>query len=382
MTPPDSPILADAAGAWRGAYVHVPFCRRVCPYCDFAVVAGREADSARYLAAVAAEISMEPGWHPLDTVYVGGGTPSSVGAAALGAIVASLADRFGLATDAEVSVEVNPEDWTPAFRDGLGEAGFTRVSLGVQSFDPAVLAALGRQHTPEQADGAIADAVAAGFSVNVDLILGTPAETDASWQATVARALAAGPHHLSTYGLTVERGTPLGRAVAAGAPAPDPDAQADRYEHAVAAAAEAGLVRYETSNHARPGHACRHNLLTWAQGEYLAFGNGAHGHRAGARRRNVRRLDAYLDAVERGERPEAGREQVAGWDREQERLLLGLRRTAGVVAGPGGAALVATDWGRRLVAAGILERDGERLRVARPLLGDEVVRAVLATDRE
>jgi oxygen-independent coproporphyrinogen-3 oxidase len=378
---PDDPALADGAAAWRGAYVHVPFCARLCPYCDFAVVAGRDDATARYVDAVVAEVEMEPRWGALDAVYFGGGTPSRLPATALRRVLDALRDRFGIAADAEVSLEANPEDWSEPFAADVLAAGFTRVSLGVQSFDDAVLGSLGRMHDAADARRAVAAAHRAGFgTVSVDLIFGTPGESIASWHATVAAALECEPAHVSTYALTVERGTALGRAVAAGAPAPDGDDQADKWEHAGATIGAAGLVRYEVSNHAAPGHACRYNLLTWAQGDYLAFGLGAHGHRDGFRRRNVRRLDAYLTMVERGERPEAGRESVAGWAREQERLLVGLRRAAGVVAGPATERLTASDWGRRLVGAGVIAAAGGRLTVSRPLLGDEVARAVLALD--
>jgi oxygen-independent coproporphyrinogen-3 oxidase len=296
-------------------------------------------------------------------------------------VVAALRYRCGLAASAEVSIEANPEDWSERYAGELVEAGFTRVSLGVQSFDQAVLDDLGRVHSPQQAERAVAAARCGGFrSVSVDLIYGSPAESASSWRATLRRALDSGIDHLSAYALTVERGTALSRAVAAGSPAPDPDLQADAYEEVAAAAAAAGLVRYETSNFATPGHACRYNLLTWAQGEYLAFGSAAHGHRAGTRSRSVARLDRYLEAVEEGRSAVVGTERLGGWGREQERLLLGLRRAAGVSAGTAGLALVASDEGARLIRAGVLAVDGERLRVAAPLLGDEVSRAVLALD--
>ena len=377
----DDAAYADAAAAWRGAYVHVPFCARVCPYCDFAVVAGRDDLHSRYVDALVAEIAMEPEWGPLDAVYVGGGTPSRLPAEALGRVVDVLRARFGLAPGAEISLEANPEDWSDEYADGLLSVGFNRVSLGVQSLDDDVLASLGRMHDAPAAAAAIRGAARSGFrTVNVDLIFGTPGESLASWRATVAATIDLGPDHVSTYALTVERGTELGRAVLAGAPAPDGDDQASKWQHAASVLEGAGLRRYEVSNFATPGHGCRYNLLTWAQGEYLAVGLGAHGHRDRVRRRNVRRLDAYLGRVEAGERPEAGRDDVVGWGREQERLLLGLRRTAGVVAGAGGERLLASAWGARLEAAGVIELDEGRLRVVRPLLTDEPSRAVLALD--
>jgi len=376
---PDDPALSDGARAWRGAYVHIPFCARICPYCDFAVVEGESDLRDRYRESVVAEVAMEPAWDTVDAVHFGGGTPTQLDAAELGAILAALRGRFGLAPHAEVSLEANPEDWSPAVAESLTAAGFGRVSFGAQSFDVEVLNRLGRRHSPEQTVSAVAAAREGGFtSVNLDLIFGTPQETLGSWTETVEKALAAEPNHVSTYALTVERGTPLGREVAAGGVAPDPDLQADMYESAAALVTGAGLVRYEISNYARTGHAARYNLLTWAQGDYLAFGNGAHGNRDGVRRRNVRRLDAYLDAIEDGRRPEAGSVIADGWGRETERLMLGLRRAAGVVAGAGGAALLADEWGVRLAQAGVIESRGDRIVVARPLLADEVARAVLA----
>ncbi len=377
--PPDDPTLADGAADLRGAYVHIPFCARVCPYCDFAVVAGRDDAISRYIDAVLAEVEMEPTWGALDAVHFGGGTPSVLSADALSRIAGALAERFGLSRGAEMAIEANPEDWSDRYAQRLLEAGFDRVSFGVQSFDPDVLRSLGRRHDVGQAERAVAGALRSGFrSVSLDLIYGTPGESMESWRMSVAQAVGLGAHHLSTYALTVERGTELGRLVAAGAPAPDPDGQASKWEAAAEAASAAGMVRYETSNFARPGHPSRYNLLTWAQGEYVAFGTGAHGHRDGVRRRNVRKLDAYLDRVERGVRPEAGRDRHDAWGREQERVMLGLRRAAGVLSGDGGAALLASAWGARLVASDVLVQRAGRIRVERPLLGDEAVRAVLA----
>jgi putative oxygen-independent coproporphyrinogen III oxidase len=379
----DDADLGDGAAAWRSAYVHVPFCRRRCPYCDFAVVAEGEGGVgdpvSRYVEALLAEIAMEEPWGPLDAVALGGGTPSTLTGAQLASILGGIRERHGIAAEAEISVEVNPEDWSDRYAEELLGAGFTRLSFGVQSFDPAVLAALGRLHTADQGAACVAAARRAGFrSVSLDLIFGAPCEDGRSWANTVDRALSLGTDHLSAYALTVERGTELSRLVAAGAPAPDPDGQADRYEHLERRALVSGLIRYEVSNWARPGHACRYNLSTWAQGEYLGFGLGAHDHRDGSRSRNQRRLDRYIEAVTAGSRPRAGSETSGPWEREQERLMLGLRRVCGVAAGECGARLVASDEGERLVDAGVLAIEGARLRVAKPLLTDAVVRAVLS----
>jgi putative oxygen-independent coproporphyrinogen III oxidase len=380
-TAPDDPELADAAARWRSAYVHIPFCRRRCPYCDFAVVTPSETDRPveAYVDAVIAEIAMEPEWGALDAVNLGGGTPSTLDPASLRRILTALGERFGLNPGAEVSIETNPEDVTPALAEALVATGFTRISLGVQSFDAAVLGVLGRRHDRRQAETAVAAVRGAGFgSVSIDLIFGAAGETQAMWRATLAAALALAPDHLSAYGLTVEPGTALSRQVAAGGPRPDPDVQADAYEHLVAAVAGTGLVHYEVSNFAAPGHVCRYNLSTWAQGEYLAFGLGAHGHRDGVRRRNVRRLEAYLDRIAAGNRPEAGTVRQDDWGREQERVLLGIRRRAGVVAGVAGTAVWESGEGERLGTAGVLRCEGERLVVTRPLLTDAVSRAVLS----
>jgi oxygen-independent coproporphyrinogen-3 oxidase len=378
---PDSDELADLAGSWRSAYVHIPFCRRRCPYCDFAVVTPEEtsASHAAYIDAVVAEIGMEPEWAPLDAVNFGGGTPSAVAPGELIRVLEQLRTHFELAPDAEISLEANPEDWSEAWAEELLAAGFTRISWGVQSFDRDVLAALGRVHTPEGAVRAISGSQRAGFaSVSVDLIFGTPGESASSSLRTVETAIGCRPDHVSAYALTVERGTALSRAVLAGARGPDADDQAEKYEALSEALRAAGLVQYEVSNWARCGHPCRYNLATWAQGEYVAFGLGAHGHRNGVRRRNVRRLDAYLTRVAQGVRPEAGSERLDAWGREQERMILGLRRRAGVEAGLGGHLLAASPEGSRLVSAGVLTFGRGRVRVVGPLLTDAASVAVLS----
>ncbi len=375
---PDSPGRADAAAGWASAYVHIPFCARLCPYCDFTVVVGGDGEADRYLEALLVEIGTEPPWRPLDAVYVGGGTPTRFGARRLGAVLDALVDRFGLAPDAEVGLEANPEDWTPRLARELAAAGFRRVSFGAQSFDPDVLSALGRRHRPDDVIGAVAVARDSGFdSVNLDLIYGHPVESDASWAGTVDSALAVEPDHLSVYALTVEPGTALWRDVRAGAAAPDPDVQADRWELAQSRAQAAGLVRYEVSNLARQGHECRYNLAVWARAEYLGFGLGAHGFRDGVRRGNVRHLDTYLRRVAGGVGPIQSTERIVGPDAETERLMLGLRRAAGVDLGSGGRAFVESEAGRRLCEAGVIAVHDGRLVVTRPLLTDMVIREIL-----
>jgi len=375
MSPVDS--LVDA----RSAYVHIPFCSSVCPYCDFAVVAGAEHMIDRYVDAVVTEIEMSPAWDPLDSVYFGGGTPSHVPPLALGRILSTIEARHGLRPEAEISLEANPEDFTEDRSIELRRLGFNRVSFGAQSFDGAVLEALGRRHGADQIVSSVAAARGAGMlSVSVDLIFGTPLETDESWDQTLQRTITAAPDHVSCYALTVEPGTPLNRAVIAGAPAPDPDVQADRYEMAEARLGAAGYGRYEVSNWARPGHECRYNLTVWAQGEYEAYGNAAHRYRDGVRSRNVRRLDAYLSEIEAGRRPIAGADPVSGWESEIDRLFVGLRRTEGVSDGPGVQSLIGSEKGKLLEEAGVIAISSGRLVVRRPLLTDEVHRAVLGLE--
>lgn len=375
MTPAQADFHADTAAA----YVHIPFCSAVCPYCDFAVVAGRDDMAERYISALLTEIERSPRWRPLEAVYFGGGTPSHISPDLLGKVLDRLAGHHGLASAAEISLEANPEDFDGERARRLLARGFNRVSFGAQSFDVAVLGFLGRRHGPGDIAASVAAAGDAGFTnISIDLIFGTRGETDESWANSLRRAVGLDVPHISAYALTVERGTPLGRDVAAGAPGPDPDVQADRYSMVEQTMAEAGLVRYEVSNWARPGHECRYNLTVWAQGQYEGYGNGAHGYRNGFRYRNHRRLEAYISAVEEGRSPRAGEDVISGWDAEIDRLFVGLRRAVGVSTGPGTEALLTSEEGRALVDSGIIVPDSDRLRVANPLLTDAVHRSVLA----
>lgn len=359
------------------AYLHIPFCDRLCPYCDFAVVTGRGDDAGRYVAAVEAEILGDAPAAPLSSVFIGGGTPSSIPPGAVGRLLDALRGRHGFASP-EVTMESNPEHLSPELLEPLAAVGVNRLSIGAQSFDPDVLAALGRRHGPDEVESGVAAAVAAGFEqVSLDLIFGHPAETDASWARTLDRAIATGVDHVSTYALTVERGTALSRQVAAGAPAPDGDVQADRYEVAARRLGEAGLEHYEVSNHGRAGHRCRYNLEVWAGRPYLAYGLGAHGFRDGIRFRNVRAFDAYVDRVTSGQGPRQGEDVVDEWEQEVDRFMFGLRMRDGVVLGVAGERFVEAGAGKRLVELGVLEVEGGVARVVDPLLTDAVAREVV-----
>lgn len=376
-----TPAEADRLGDCASAYVHIPFCSAVCPYCDFAVVAGKDDLAEQYIDAVVDEIGLSDPWRPLDSVYFGGGTPSHLAPSLLGKILDALVDRHGITPGAEITLEANPEDFDGRRATELLAIGFSRVSFGAQSFDETVLASLGRRHGPSDIVTSVTSAREAGFaSVSLDLIFGTPGEGAQSWVSSLEGALAVGPDHVSCYSLTVEPGTPLHREVRAGAPAPDPDEQADRYEQADMVLSRAGLARYEVSSWALPGHECRYNLTVWAQGEYEAYGNGAHRFRQGVRSHNVRRLEAYMDRIRSGKRPTAGDEHLNGWDLELDRLFVGLRRSAGVADGPGVSALLAVPEGRLLVREKVVENREGRLTVTRPLLTDEVHRRVLGLE--
>lgn len=374
--------LADTARSWKSAYVHIPFCARRCPYCDFAIVDETRADEPghdAYVEAVVKEISMEAAFGPLDAVNFGGGTPSRLTPQHIGRLVETLGSRFGLRDGAEVSIEVNPEDWTTSYGEGLRSAGVNRVSLGAQSTDGEILGVLGRMHTHAQTVEAVASARSVGMrSVSVDLMFGHPSESDESWQESVAAVLEMPINHISTYALTVEPGTALSREVAQGALPPDDDIQADRYTAFSEAADGVGFDRYEVSNHAKPGHACRYNLATWAHGEYVGFGMAAHDHRFGIRSRNHRRIDRYMDDIASGVRPRLGSETLDKAAQERDALMLGIRLAAGTPLTPVARRFAASAEGQRFVDAGLMVVDDARLVVTNPLLADTVARDALS----
>jgi putative oxygen-independent coproporphyrinogen III oxidase len=324
-------------------YVHVPFCARRCDYCAFATWTDRGHLVDAYVDACVREVE-EAAPAPAATVFVGGGTPSLLPADRLAGLVAAVPRAPG----AEVTVECNPEDVTEARLEAYRAAGVTRVSFGVQSMVSHVLAGLGRVHDPAAVARAVAAAKAAGFETwNVDLIYGGAGESVDDWRRTVEAVLALEPPHVSAYALTVEPGTPLasdpGRY-------PDDDDQADKYLLADALLGEAGLVSYEISNWARPGHECRHNLLYWRQGDYRGIGCAAHSHEAGRRWWNVRTPERYIAAVAEGRSVVAGEEVLDEAGRALEALQLSLRTRDGVPAAALGLEV------EELVAAGLVEQ--------------------------
>lgn len=351
-------------GPLPGAYVHVPFCLRRCDYCDFATFAGLDDIMPRYVDAVVAHVRAAAGtdaWPELGSVHLGGGTPTYLPPPLLGRVLGTLRAELPLARDAEVTVEANPETVTAEMAETLSAGGVNRVSLGAQSFAPHVLDVLGRWHDPEATLRAVATLRAAGIArLSLDLIYGTPGESDGDWERSLRTALEAGVDHVSAYALTVEANTPY--ATRAGADPrlqPDPDVQADRMAIAAEVLPAAGLQRYEISNWARPGEESRHNLLYWRGEDWLAFGAAAHGHRRGHRWWNHRHPAAYADAVLQGASPIAGEEHLDAEAIRTERLLMGLRLVEGVprhAVEPLDPAAV-----RRLADLGLLTDDGSRL---------------------
>ena len=314
-----------------GVYVHVPFCAARCDYCAFATWTDRDGLMADYTDACLSELARagdDEGLDPATSVFVGGGTPSRLPAEHLARVVDAI-DRH---PEAEVTAECNPEDATAARFARWRAAGVNRVSFGVQSMVPHVLAALGRRHGTTDVRRAVALAGDAGFrSTNVDLILGAAAETDDDLLATLDAVLSLEPRpaHVSAYLLTVEPGTPLARDPARH---PDDDASARRYEIVDTTLSGAGYRWYEVSNWAVPGHECRHNRLYWAQGDYRGVGCAAHSHRSGRRWWNVRTPERYIGAVRAGRSPVAGEEVLSESQRIFEGLALALRTSGGVPA--------------------------------------------------
>jgi len=320
-----------------GVYVHVPFCLSRCHYCDFVTYTGMEGLRRPYAAALLEEAAMAvaalgPEPPVVTSVFIGGGTPTLLPPQDLARVLRRLRELLAFAPGAEVTVEANPETVEAAMAAGLAAAGVTRVSMGAQSFDDRVLAALGRVHDAARVGAAVATLRAAGVpAVNLDLIYGGPGEDERSWSATLEAALALGPEHLSAYALTIEPATKFGRLVAAGRmPEPDEDDLADRYDAACAALAAAGYRHYEVSNWARAGHASRHNLTYWRRGRYLGLGAGAHEFDGATRRWNLPGVPGYLEAVGAGRRPTGGQERLDPDQARFEALALRLRTAGGL----------------------------------------------------
>jgi putative oxygen-independent coproporphyrinogen III oxidase len=376
-----------------GLYIHVPYCAVRCGYCDFNTYlpteVGTGGDPQSWLDAARAEIALArgvlgPQAPAFDTVFFGGGTPTMVAPEALAALLADARERFGLAPGAEVTTEANPESVTPESLATLRSAGINRISFGMQSAAPHVLAALDRRHTPGRVTEAVGWARAAGFEqVSLDLIYGGPGERDEDWVASVEAAIALSPDHISAYALVVEEGTRLARQVRNGeVKPPDDDELAARYEQADELLSAAGYGWYEVSNWSRPGAECRHNLGYWQAGSWWGVGPGAHsfvGDDAyGVRWWNVRQPAAYAARLRSGQSPASARERLGAADRRFERLMLEVRLRSGLAAEMLDAPEAAQ--AAQLVSDELLtKRDGRFVLTPRGrLLADLVVRRLTA----
>ncbi|HEY2575414.1 MAG TPA: radical SAM family heme chaperone HemW [Streptosporangiaceae bacterium] len=400
-TPPDGEPVPDdgalpASSMQRlgrglfGFYIHIPFCVTRCGYCDFNTYTADELDggaSDSYTDLAIAEIKLArrvlgDAGLPVATVFFGGGTPTLLAPGRLGAILRAVDGEFGLAAGAEVTTEANPESVDERSLAGLRAAGFTRISFGMQSAVPHVLATLDRVHTPQRAVSCAAWARAAGFGhVSLDLIYGTPGESDADWLRSVQAALSAGPDHISAYALIVEDGTRLAAQIRRGKLAePDDDAMADRYLAADDLLSSAGLHWYEISNWAAGDKAqCAHNLLYWTGGDWWGVGPGAHSHIGGTRWWNVRHPRSYAARLAGGNSPGQARELLTGPQRRTEEIMLRTRLAAGCPAAlltGGGRAAAEAAVGDGLAEPGAWAGGRVVLTQRGRLLADAVIRGL------
>lgn len=345
--PEDGLLPASAAvgsdGRAFGVYVHVPYCRVRCGYCDFNTYTATElagtsrddyAGEVRDELAFGADVLRRSGVaeRPVSTVFFGGGTPTLLPASDLAAMLAGIRDEWGLAPGAEVTTEANPDSVDAAYLAALAEAGFTRVSFGMQSAVPHVLATLDRTHTPERIPLVTRWAKEAGLQVSVDLIYGTPGESLADWERSIDAALATEPDHISAYALIVERGTKLAAQIRRGeVPEPDDDLHAEMYELADGRFAAAGFSWYEISNWSRSAETrSRHNLSYWTGEDWWAAGPGSHSHVGGTRWWNVKHPAAYAQRMHAGVSPAHAREVLSDEARREERILLETRIADGL----------------------------------------------------
>ena len=320
-------------------YIHIPFCARRCPYCDFAIHIGASDDfRAAYVAVLRREISnalraqSERENSAITSIYFGGGTPTELSDDDLTGLLHLIFEKGEVAPQAEITLEANPENLTPARLQTLRAAGFNRLSLGAQSFENDALKMLGRRHAPRDIERVVAQAREANWpQVSLDLIYAVPGQSRAAWQQTLARAVELQLDHISCYALTIESGTPFARRVEKGRLVPiEDDLQADFMSDAMEILSAAGLFHYEVSNYARLGFESQHNLNYWRGGDYLAAGCGAHGHRAGHRYWNERSATLYREKMQNEGTALVGEEFLSVAERMSELVLLGLRLREGL----------------------------------------------------
>lgn len=368
-----APLPADAP---LGVYIHIPFCTRICPYCDFNTYAHQEHLIPNYVDALIGELDLlhaQIGPRPAATIFFGGGTPSLLAPELIARLITAVRERFPLPADAEVTLEANPETITADTLIGFRQAGVNRISLGVQTQQARGLKVLGRAHKPDVPERALAAARAVGLdNFSVDFIFGWPGQTLAEWEDDLDSILRWQPDHLSLYSLIVEPGTPYARGVERGILVlPDDDTTADMYERAIARLAGAGWQHYEISNWSRtPQHQSAHNLLYWRNGHYLGLGAGAHAHLGHVRSSNIRLPAKYIAAVRDGRLPIAEQEEIDDATAMAETMMLGLRLPEEGVS----ATAFARRHGRQLTDVygpeleelahlGIITWDGERVRL-------------------
>ena len=362
----------QAVPAPLSAYIHVPFCRHRCGYCNFSLVAGRDELIEPYLDALERELAWLDHPRPVSTLYFGGGTPTHLHTNRLGRLLEIVLHWHPLAPDHEFSVEANPSDIDVATIALLAEHGVTRLSLGAQSFNADKLRMLERNHQPGDIAHAVELAQCGGLDVSLDLIFGVPGETPAVWQADLDAALQLEPDHISTYGLTFEQGTTFWNRLEHGELARiDEELEREMYEAAIDRLTGAGLEHYEVSNFARPGKRSRHNEVYWTGGEYYAAGPSAARHLAGARETNHRSVTTWLQRLQAGQSPVAEQERLPPEERARELLVFALRRLEGVERN---WFLVRTGYEineligdplAKFVASGLLHDDGRRVRLTR-----------------
>ncbi|MGH7256172.1 MAG: radical SAM family heme chaperone HemW, partial [Nitrospirales bacterium] len=315
-----------------GLYLHIPFCPRRCHFCAFYLDIYRKDEAARFLESLHQEIALHGRRHTLegnslDSVYFGGGTPTTLGPEQLQGIVTTLRRTFIVQESAELTVEAHPDTVSQSSLIRLAEAGFNRISFGLQTTDPALLQRLGRSHRDQAIERVVSQARQAGFTnINLDLMYGLPGQTLTGWQSDLDEALSLKPTHLSCYALTIEEKTALHRAIEAGlAPGPDSDLQLAMEEATEQRLAAEGFEHYELSNFCRPGYACRHNLHYWNDDDYLGLGPSAQSYLGGCRFGNPADLEAYHRALRNGRLPSDEGEPLTVEQRRRERLIFGLR---------------------------------------------------------
>ncbi len=324
----------QTGGDKLGIYIHIPFCRSKCDYCDFYSLAGHEEGMDNYQRALLAhlkETALSARSFSVDTIYFGGGTPSFYGEKRLRELLSAVKKHYRVDRDAEITFEANPDSVSFRALRALRRAGFNRISMGLQSACPAELLSIHRPHTVEQGGEAVAAARKAKLkNLSLDLIYGLPGQTMDSWQRSVEYALSLGPEHLSCYGLKVEEGTALAARVSRGEALPDDDAQADMYLWMVERLAQSGYEQYEISNFSKPGFSSRHNLRYWQMEPYIGFGPGAHSDFGGRRYAWVRDLDGYIRGVLEGGTLLDSEDLIPQEERSSEYLMLRLRTTHGI----------------------------------------------------